>query len=339
MPKTLVTGANSFVAAHIIDQLIILDHSVTGSVRSPLKGQQIIDLHPTYKNHFSFIIVSDYATPGTWDQVFKDGDFDYVIHTAAPLLDNPRNTDFDRDFLEPAVKGVTELLKSATKHGQSLKSVIVTGSINAVTTGEDIATRTFTSEEWLPVTPASARAAQNPYISYCVAKASAEHAIWDYVAAIKPTYSVTVLLPALIFGPPIQPVFDLKHVNYSTDVFYSLFNGTYDVVPNTSFGSYIDVRDLALAHILSLDNASVANKRLLVGGLPYSSQLAVNVLKTLPELKGRLPKDNDEVVTPVKFGDVEAWNQKLGLVVKTPAETFTGAALKVLELEKKLSTM
>jgi hypothetical protein len=175
----------------------------------------------------------------------------------------------------------------------------------------------------------------------------------------KPHFTVSILLPALIFGPPIQPISNIKKINYSTDVFYSLFNGTYEVTPPTSFGSYvrsplcpspaktgnkkkqqltsnptqIDVRDLAHAHILALTTPSVANKRFLIGGLPYSSQLAVDCLKRVPELAGRLPKDNDEVPPRVQMGDVEGWNEKLGLRLRTPEETFGDAARRLLELE------
>jgi len=81
--------------------------------------------------------------------------------------------------------------------------------------------------------------AQHPYISYCVAKAEAEKAIWKYVSENNLHFSVSVLLPAIIFGPPIQYVESLKKINYSSDVFYSLFNGTYEVVPPTSFPSYV----------------------------------------------------------------------------------------------------
>jgi nucleoside-diphosphate-sugar epimerase len=79
------------------------------------------------------------------------------------------------------------------------------------------------------------------YLSYCVAKAESEKAIWAYVKDQSPSYSVSVLLPALIFGPPIQPVTSVKKINYSSDVFYSLFNGTYETVPATSFPSYVSV--------------------------------------------------------------------------------------------------
>ena len=61
--------------------------------------------HPEYAGKLTFTIVSDYAHEGTWDETFKTNDFDYVVHTAAPLLDNPANTDFERDFLKPSVSG------------------------------------------------------------------------------------------------------------------------------------------------------------------------------------------------------------------------------------------
>lgn len=55
----------------------------------------------------------------------------------------------------------------------------------------------------------------------------------------KPNFTVSVLLPGLIFGPPVHFVSDLKAINYSSDVFYALFNGSNEVVPGTSFVSYV----------------------------------------------------------------------------------------------------
>jgi hypothetical protein len=72
-----------------------------------------------------------------------------------------------------------------------------------------------------------------------------------------------------------------------------------------------------------------------IGGNKYSSQVAVNALKLVPELEGRLPKDGDEVKKTVQFSNVREWNEKLGLKVKTPEETFWDAA-RILVLEKEL---
>jgi hypothetical protein len=67
-----------------------------------------------------------------------------------------------------------------------------------------------------------------------------------------------------------------------------------------------------------------------VGGKKYSSQIAVNALKLVPELKGRLPRDGDEVEKSARFEDVEEWNAKLGLKLRTTEETFGDAARRIL---------
>ena len=105
MPHTLVTGANGFVATHVIDALITQGHTVTGSLRDANKGADIFKTHPQWEGKLSFVSVSDYTKEGVWDSVFKEGNFDYVIHVAAPVLDNPKNTDFIKDFAEPSEKG------------------------------------------------------------------------------------------------------------------------------------------------------------------------------------------------------------------------------------------
>jgi nucleoside-diphosphate-sugar epimerase len=207
-----------------------------------------------------------------------------------------------------------------------------------MTTGMDVHERIFSSSSWLPVTIEEARSAQNAYFSYCVAKAESEKAIWAFVKAENPPFSVSVLLPGLIFGPPIQPIKSLKKINYSSDVFYSLFNGSNTDVPPTSFTSFVDVRDLAYAHVKSLTTPAVANQRFLIGGNEYSSQIAVDALKTVPELEGRLPKDGDEDLSQrkVRMEDVKEWNEKLALTPRTPVQTFGDAARRILELEKTL---
>src|SRR5438034_5343953 len=83
---------------------------------------------------------------------------------------------------------------------------------------------------------------QNNYISYCASKKAGEQAIWEFMEKEQPKFHVTVFLPPLIFGPPIHKVNSLKHINYSNDVFYSLWNGTYAEVPPTSFPAYVRSR-------------------------------------------------------------------------------------------------
>jgi nucleoside-diphosphate-sugar epimerase len=105
MPHTLVTGANGFVAVHVVSACINAGHTVTGSVRTKAKGEELLEIHPEWKGKLDFVEIEDYAAEGVWDDTFKSADFDYVMHVAAPMVDNPKSTDYERDFLRPGVEG------------------------------------------------------------------------------------------------------------------------------------------------------------------------------------------------------------------------------------------
>lgn len=347
MPHTLVTGANSFVAAHIINELIATGHTVTGSVRRVAAGEELLKEHPEWKEKLDFVVIEDYADQAALDALFQKQKFDHIAHVAAPMPGKPELSDYDKDFLRPSVDANLALLKSAKANAPGLKSIVITGSINSITTGapDDNKAREYTNDSWNDITPEFAREQKNGFYNYCSSKKESELAVWDYVKTEKPSYSVTVLLPALIFGPPLQAMTSLKHLNFSVGVVYSFFNGTYEEIPNThtaAFPSYIDVRDLATAHVRSLTTPGAANKRFLVGGAALTSTLVVKTLEkladegVLPELKGRLPKDTGkDVDLALARIRAEEGNEVLGLSFRTPEQTFGDLARKVLELEKK----
>jgi nucleoside-diphosphate-sugar epimerase len=78
MPKTLVTGANSFVAAHIIDALVREGHDVTGSVRRESAGEELLASHPEWKNNLTTVTIKDYSHEESWSEIFKTHKFDHV---------------------------------------------------------------------------------------------------------------------------------------------------------------------------------------------------------------------------------------------------------------------
>lgn len=215
---------------------------------------------------------------------------------------------------------------------------MVTGSINACTTGspEELSKGPVTNSTWLPITPDDARAQQNAYISYCSGKKEAELAIWDFLKTHSPNFTVTVFLPALIFGPPIEPLTGgVKGLHFSSGLIYNLFNGTNATIPPTAFPSYIDARDLADAHVKALTEPKVANKRLTIGGQAITFTALTHVLAKLPELQGRLPAESGEnlKVTPADI-DASEGNEALGMTLRTVEETIFDSAKKLLELER-----
>jgi nucleoside-diphosphate-sugar epimerase len=204
---------------------------------------------------------------------------------------------------------------------------------------EELLAGPITNKTWLPITQEQARAAANAYISYCSGKKEGELAIWGFVEAEKPSFAVTVFLPALIFGPPLQPIHgSVKKgaLNYSTNAIYSFFNGSNATIPATSFPSFVDVRDLAEAHVKALTLPEAANRRLLINGRNMTYTELVHALaKAVPELAGRLPADSgeDAKVTFARF-EAEADNKLMGLTFRSVEETMGDTARRILELEK-----
>jgi nucleoside-diphosphate-sugar epimerase len=189
----------------------------------------------------------------------------------------------------------------------------------------------------VPISQDEARAVKNAYYWYCSGKKEAELAIWDFVKTTTPApkFTVTVFLPALIFGPPINPVKNVKSLNYSTNVIYGLFNGTNATVPPTTFPSYIDVRDLADAHVKALTNPAVQNKRLPISGRSVTYTALVHALSKVPELAGRLPGESGEDANVVPAAiDAEEANKALDMTFRTLEETMADTAKKILEIEK-----
>lgn len=78
MPSVLLTGANAFLAAHIISSLIRAGHHVTGTVRRAASGDEILSLHPEWIDNLDIVVVEDITDEASWESVFKKQSFDHV---------------------------------------------------------------------------------------------------------------------------------------------------------------------------------------------------------------------------------------------------------------------
>ena len=80
-------------------------YAVTATVRSQAKADDVIETHPDWKEKVNFVIVSDFTSQKPFNTLFEESEtpFDYVIHAASPF--NFGIKDFQKDMIEPAVKG------------------------------------------------------------------------------------------------------------------------------------------------------------------------------------------------------------------------------------------
>jgi nucleoside-diphosphate-sugar epimerase len=153
--RILITGANGFLGSHILKQLLPRENvSVRAVVRSDSKIDNVKHDFGTYKN-LDFAIVPDITSPNAFDDALTKTDipFDTVIHSASPFLYTAVKD--NREFLDPAIKGTTEILKNVKAVAPNVKRVIITSSFAAIgdlTNPAQMHNKVMTDADWNPVT-------------------------------------------------------------------------------------------------------------------------------------------------------------------------------------------
>ena len=146
--RILLTGGNGFIGSHILAELLPQGHHVCCTVRSSAKGDNILRDFAAYKSQISIAIVPDIAAPGAFDAAVQHN-IDTVFHTASPFVYGTVSD--NREFLDPAIKGTTGLLKSVKEHAPSVKRVIYTSSCAAVINYDRLALGdVFDESSWNP---------------------------------------------------------------------------------------------------------------------------------------------------------------------------------------------
>ncbi|KAF8608355.1 NAD(P)-binding protein [Ceratobasidium sp. AG-I] len=341
MFNVLLTGGNGFIGVHVLYILVDRGYSVTTTVRSESKTTHLRNKFPAAvsSGKLKFAIVEDITIPGAFDDIFKRDSFDVVLHNSSPFVFNVN--DVKKDLLIPAVQGTTEILKSAKKYGPSVKRVVITSSFASIMNGKkgDWPGHVFSEKDWNPIT---AEDAQDPGSGYTASKKLAEKAAWDFVESEKPSFDLVTLCPPIVYGPPLQEVKDLKSLNTSCAAFYSIFSGEAKELGSVPVWIWVDVRDLAEAHVAAFEKPAAGGQRFLVTeGTFNMGQLGDVIWKHYPEraqVKG-IPKSTPSDGYP-PAGNYSADNSKskeiLGLKYNSFETTMKDMLEQFLALEKEL---
>jgi nucleoside-diphosphate-sugar epimerase len=245
-------------------------------------------------------------------------------------------------MLVPAIKGTVGVLESVTKKAPRVERVVITSSFAAMVdfTKGNWPGHVYTEADWNHTTFEYAKTA-DAMVAYTASKALAEKAAWQFVEERKPHFKLTVLNPPMVFGPAAHNV-SLAAPNLSAWDINRFLSGELDDVPETGFWSFVDVRDLAQAHVRALEVPEAGNERFFVVSGRYSYQQTADVLRRSDKLpaadKAKVPvgKPGQNYPGPDVYEVDNAKSKRiLGISYRSFEESIVDAALNIVEVRQK----
>lgn len=312
-----VTGASGYIGSWCVKYLVENGYQARGTVRSLQKAEKVQHLKDMKETVHLF--EADLMVEGSFDACFAG--CTAVFHVASPFqfqVDDPQ-----KDLIDPAVKGTLNVLESCKRAG--VKRVILTSSTVAIVDGtepinpEKFKDKVFTEKDWNE----GSTLERDPY---SLSKVLAEKAAWDFCE--KNGISLTTICPNFVMGPPLSTRMDSSSIN----MIAMLMNGVFAKVGLLNFNyGIVDVRTVAEAHVVALENERAENERFIVGSRnPVSCLGLVSYLR----LDERFADWNmgshcsSPVISNPRVDNSKALNV-LGLVFRPPA-------IGVMELGKFL---
>jgi len=274
--KVLVTGASGFIAKHCIAELLRRNHPVRATLRNHGRADEVRRsvAHAGADAGGVELVTADLLSDAGWAEAM-DG-CTYVLHVASPFpITEPKNPE---DVIRPAREGALRVLRAARDAG--VKRVVLTSSIVAITLPwpEAPLGHVFTEKDW--TNP------ERPDIStYVRSKTLAERAAWDFVKSEAKAPELTVVNPAFVLGPALDPDLSTSH-----EVLRLMAIGAYPAAPKVGF-PISDVRDVAITHARVMTHPQAAGQRFLsANGFLRLYEIGQLLAATLPDLKRKVPK-------------------------------------------------
>ncbi|MCX2781237.1 NAD-dependent epimerase/dehydratase family protein [Microbulbifer thermotolerans] len=254
MRDVLVTGGTGFIASYCVVELLknnyrvrvtFRDRSGVEYIRGMLIAAGISDLS---KLSFHF---ADLRYDKGWQKAL-DG-VTYVLHVASPF---PSKSVDKEEIIGTACNGTLRLLKYA--QAASVKRVVLTSSFGAIGYGHPKGKDLYSENDWTNLDNSKL----SPYIR---SKTLSEKRAWEYINSSGGDLEISVINPVGVFGPPLG-----KRLSSSIMLIQMLIKGRVKAIPKIHIG-VVDVRDLAVLHLLVMESTVAANKRFIASantGIP-----------------------------------------------------------------------
>ncbi|XP_022934191.1 cinnamoyl-CoA reductase 2-like [Cucurbita moschata] len=270
-----VTGAGGFIASWLVKLLLEKGYTVRGTVRNPNDQKNAHLKHLDGANERLSLFRADLLDFESLKAAIMG--CDGVFHTASPMTDDPEK-------MEEAIIGSKNVMTAAAK--AKVRRVVFTSSIGAVYMNPNRSPDTVVDEScWSDLD-----FCKNTKNWYCYAKTVAEQAAW--AVAEEKGVDLVVVNPMLVLGPLLQ-----EAVNTSVVHIMKYLTGSAKTYVNAVQG-YVDVRDVAKAHVLVYEAPSASGRYICVESMLHRGELVDILAEYFPEYP--LPTKCSDEVNPRK---------------------------------------
>lgn len=259
MKKALLTGISGYIAMHCAKELLKRDYHINATVRNLDKVEDIKNALSALSldvNKIQFF-QADLLSDDNWEDAMAD--CEYVMHVASPYpLNQPKD---ESVLIKPAVEGTERVVSLAIKN--NVKKIVLTSSVVAVSVGHT--KKEYSEEDW--------SFADKPIAAYAKSKTLAEKKAWELIKNADTDTKLTVINPSGVIGPSLT-----SEISSTQLIIAGLMNGKIPVNLPIHIG-YVDVRDVASAHIKALENPNSDGERIILSNTELWHKDVSKILK------------------------------------------------------------
>lgn len=274
----LVTGASGFIAGHLVEQLLLKGYRVRATVRSiedTAAYNHLVKL--TNSENLEIVEANLTQEQSSWIKIGVDVEF--VFHVASPFImmpEDPENT-----LMKPVLEGMKSVLELC-QQTKTVKKLILTSCIGSITDEFD-STRIYDETHWNDTSSLERN-------SYHFSKTEQEKLAWNYVKDPNCSFKLVSLLPGHVLGPHLN----ISRLSISHNIVLSFLTRARRI-PNLSF-AISDVRDVANAHILAIENNEVVGRYCFCNEAVHWSEMLQTIHEAFYDIKVPTGRVRDFVV-------------------------------------------
>jgi len=197
----------------------------------------------------------------------------------------------------------------------------------------------YTSKDWSPLSYEEVIDPEtSAVVAYRGSKKFAELEVWRFLQSTKPAFDVITLCPPMTFGPIVHPVSKVEDLNESNAMLWKIAEGE-KPLPVARVPFWIDVRDLAKAHVEALLRPEASNKRYTPASPEYFSysMAAEIMLAEFPWAKGQVSEESKQPVDDSHGLDGKTVEKELGINYRSFKDTVRDLVRQAWEMDKKFT--